>query len=128
MITRPTPRQLAILSFIDGQTYVRGYAPTHREIGAEFGIRSTNGVNDHLLALERKGLLMRDPLKSRAMRLTEAGLALLGHDPKAKGPRYVSTAPRVNVRFGMRCGRCNAHTFDLDKPCAICRLERRRVA
>jgi len=32
------------------------------------GIRSTNGVNDHLKALERKGFLTRDDLKSRAMR------------------------------------------------------------
>lgn len=32
------------------------------------GIRSTNGVNDHLKALERKGYLVREELKSRALR------------------------------------------------------------
>ena len=35
----------------------RGYPPTLREIGAHMGIKSTNGVNDHLRALERKGYL-----------------------------------------------------------------------
>lgn len=32
------------------------------------GIKSTNGVNDHLKALERKGYLVREELKSRALR------------------------------------------------------------
>ncbi len=32
------------------------------------GIRSTNGVNDHLRALERKGYLTREDMKSRALR------------------------------------------------------------
>jgi repressor LexA len=35
------------------------------------GIRSTNGVNDHLRALERKGYLRREDMKSRALRLME---------------------------------------------------------
>jgi len=39
-----------------------------REIGLHFGIRSTNGVNDHLRALEKKGYLQREDLKSRALR------------------------------------------------------------
>ena len=37
------------------------------------GIRSTNGVNDHLRALERKGYLTREDMKSRALRPTDAG-------------------------------------------------------
>ena len=36
------------------------------------GIRSTNGVNDHLRALERKGYLRREDMKSRALKLVEA--------------------------------------------------------
>jgi len=35
------------------------------------GIRSTNGVNDHLRALERKGYLTREDMKSRALRPTD---------------------------------------------------------
>ena len=41
----------------------------HREIGEDLQIKSTNGVNDHLKALERKGYLMREDLKSRALRV-----------------------------------------------------------
>ncbi len=50
-----TERQEAILRFIARQAEKQGYPPTIREIGEQFGIRSTNGVNDHLKALERKG-------------------------------------------------------------------------
>lgn len=63
-----TPRQRQILDYITHSIRSRGYPPTIREIGDEMGIKSTNGVNDHLKALERKGHLRRDDLKSRAMR------------------------------------------------------------
>src|SRR5690606_23054524 len=53
----------------------RGYPPTLREIGEYMGIRSTNGVNDHLRALERKGYLRREDMKSRALRLVSEGAA-----------------------------------------------------
>ena len=63
-----TDRQQQILDFISTSIAERGYPPTLREIGEHFGIRSTNGVNDHLKALEKKGVLRREDLKSRAMR------------------------------------------------------------
>jgi len=63
-----TERQREILDFISASIADRGYPPTLREIGEHFGIRSTNGVNDHLKALEKKGHLRREDLKSRAMR------------------------------------------------------------
>jgi repressor LexA len=63
-----TDRQREILTFISASIAERGYPPTLREIGEHFGIRSTNGVNDHLKALEKKGHLRREDLKSRAMR------------------------------------------------------------
>ncbi len=63
-----TSRQQEILDYISGSIQDRGYPPTIREIGRHMGIKSTNGVNDHLKALERKGFLRRDDLKSRAMR------------------------------------------------------------
>jgi repressor LexA len=65
-----TDRQQAILDFITQSIEERGYPPTLREIGEHFGIRSTNGVNDHLRALEKKGHLQREDLKSRALRPT----------------------------------------------------------
>jgi len=70
-----TERQREILDFITSSINERGYPPTLREIGEHFGIRSTNGVNDHLKALEKKGHLRREDLKSRAMRPTAMALA-----------------------------------------------------
>ncbi len=63
-----TDRQREILEFITQSIRERGYPPTLREIGLHFGIKSTNGVNDHLRALEKKGYLEREDLKSRALR------------------------------------------------------------
>jgi repressor LexA len=57
-----------VLDYIRQSISDRGYPPTLREIGAQMGIRSTNGVNDHLRALERKGYLTREDMKSRALR------------------------------------------------------------
>ncbi len=63
-----TDRQQQVLTYIRQSITERGYPPTLREIGAHMGIRSTNGVNDHLRALERKGYLTREDMKSRALR------------------------------------------------------------
>src|SRR4029078_6743360 len=63
-----TDRRREILDFIQQSIRERGYPPTLREIGLHFGIKSTNGVNDHLRALEKKGYLQREELKSRALR------------------------------------------------------------
>jgi repressor LexA len=73
-MTEPlTERQEKILAFIKKSIVDQGYPPTIREIGEFFGIRSTNGVNDHLKALERKGYLQRGELKSRALSVIEGG-------------------------------------------------------
>lgn len=66
-----TKRQEQTLDFIRHSIEDRGYPPTLREIGEHMGIRSTNGVNDHLRALERKGYLTREDMKSRALKLVE---------------------------------------------------------
>lgn len=63
-----TDRQQQVLKYIQDSITDRGYPPTLREIGAHMGIKSTNGVNDHLRALERKGYLTREDMKSRALR------------------------------------------------------------
>ncbi len=75
-----TQRQQMVLDFIQQSIHDRGYPPTLREIGARMGIRSTNGVNDHLRALERKGYLTREDMKSRALRPTGLATRALGED------------------------------------------------
>lgn len=63
-----TKRQQLVLDFISSHITQWGYPPTIREIGDNLQIKSTNGVNDHLKALERKGYLVRQDAKSRALR------------------------------------------------------------
>jgi repressor LexA len=71
-VQKLTDRQEMVLKYIESSISQRGYPPTLREIGNFMGIRSTNGVNDHLRALERKGYLAREDMKSRALRPTRA--------------------------------------------------------
>jgi repressor LexA len=80
-----TPRQREIYNFIRGKIQGRGYGPTVREIGTEFDIKSPNGVMCHLKALQKKGLIHREPNMSRAIQLLEdpvsaqqMGLKLVG--------------------------------------------------
>ncbi len=75
-----TERQRQVLDFISRSIERRGYPPTLREIGEQLRIRSTNGVNDHLKALEKKGYLEREDLKSRALRpISAEGLGPTGN-------------------------------------------------
>ncbi len=72
-----TERQRKVLDYILSAIDENGYPPTLREIGNFMGIRSTNGVNDHLRALERKGFLTREDMKSRTLRPTALAQAAL---------------------------------------------------
>lgn len=73
-----TPRQREVLDWIRGYIAANSYPPTIREIGRQFGIRSTNAVTDHLRLIEKKGFITRDGSgttvgsKSRSMRLLDA--------------------------------------------------------
>ena len=64
-----TSRQAEILAYIGDYITAQGYPPTIREIAAEHGITSPNGVACHLLSLERQGLITRDPSVSRGIRI-----------------------------------------------------------
>lgn len=87
-----TRRQRQILDFITASITERGYPPTLREIGEHFGIRSTNGVNDHLKALEKKGHLRREDLKSRAMR----PVTMLEDSKAARAEERIAVAARLS--------------------------------
>ena len=66
-----TTRQREIYSFIRSKIQGRGYGPTVREIGLEFDIKSPNGVMCHLKALQKKGLIHREPNMSRAIQMLD---------------------------------------------------------
>jgi repressor LexA len=69
---RLTERQREIFEYLREKIVSRGYGPTVREIGQQFGIQSPNGVVCHLKALEKKGLISRESGITRAIQLTEA--------------------------------------------------------
>jgi repressor LexA len=77
-----TSRQREVFEFIREKINDRGYGPTVREIGDNFGISSPNGVMCHLKALEKKGLITREPNMSRAIQIMdeykEQGMPLVG--------------------------------------------------
>ena len=63
-----TERQRRILEIIRDFTAEHGYPPSVREIGARVGLSSSSTIHAHLKALERRGLISRDPTKPRALR------------------------------------------------------------
>src|SRR3981189_765025 len=64
-----TERQNKILDYIKYVTKARNYPPSVREIGEAVGLSSSSTVHNHLNQLERRGLIKRDPSKSRTVQL-----------------------------------------------------------
>lgn len=62
-----TSRQQDILDYIKNKIKSDGYPPSVREIGEAVGLKSSSTVHAHLLHLEQKGMLRRDPAKPRAI-------------------------------------------------------------
>jgi repressor LexA len=70
--SKPTPRQLEYLDFIAAwiETH-NGKGPSVREIMKAFGLASPRGIQDLLDALERKGLITREALAYKTIRLVD---------------------------------------------------------
>ena len=62
-----SPRQRRILETIQEWVGRRGYPPTMREIGQAVGLLSSSSVSYQLKELERKGYLLRDRARPRAL-------------------------------------------------------------
>lgn len=74
-----TPRQKQIFDMIRKSIETRGMPPTRAEIGQAFGFRSPNAAEEHLRALERKGVIEMIPGSSRGIRVTApSGLPVVG--------------------------------------------------
>jgi repressor LexA len=97
-----TDRQREIYEFIREKIEARGYGPTVREIGEVFHIKSPNGVMCHLTALVKKGLILRDGGKARAIQLVDhhrsgaAELPLVGHVAAGVPISPTQTEERLN--------------------------------
>jgi repressor LexA len=78
-----TPRQAEILLLIQTFMDETGMPPTRAEIARELGFRSVNAAEEHLRALQRKGVIELMPGTSRGIRLKDSlreqmGLPLVG--------------------------------------------------
>ncbi len=62
-----TERQHEILNFIQQYVGVKGFPPSFREIGKQFGIASTFGVKRHIDALVKKGFISNESKTSRTL-------------------------------------------------------------
>ena len=78
-----TPRQKQILEMIQEFIADNGLPPTRAEIARALGFKSANAAEDHLKALQRKGVLELMPGASRGIQLKDSlrdqiGLPLVG--------------------------------------------------
>ena len=69
-----TARQAEILALIQDFMEQSGFPPTRAEIATKLGFRSANAAEEHLRALERKGILDILPGASRGIQLKQSGL------------------------------------------------------
>ena len=78
-----TPRQTEILEMIQQFIAETGMPPTRAEIASELGFKSANAAEEHLRALQKKGVLDLVPGASRGIQLKDSlreqmGLPLVG--------------------------------------------------
>ena len=78
-----TPRQSQILEMIQDFITETGMPPTRAEIAQELGFKSANAAEEHLRALQKKGVLELVPGASRGIQLKDSlreqiGLPLVG--------------------------------------------------
>ena len=78
-----TPRQRQVLTFIQDSLAEQGLPPTRAEIAEALGFKSANAAEEHLRALQRKGVIELRPGASRGIQLKDSlrdqmGLPLIG--------------------------------------------------
>ncbi|MFO1407281.1 MAG: transcriptional repressor LexA [Steroidobacteraceae bacterium] len=78
-----TPRQRQVLRFIQDVVSEHGIPPTRAEIAEALGFKSANAAEEHLRAMQRKGVLELRPGASRGIVLKDSlreqfGLPLIG--------------------------------------------------
>ncbi|QOR38682.1 transcriptional repressor LexA [Billgrantia diversa] len=85
-MTRPlTSRQQNVYDFIVKTMNEFGYPPTRAEIARALGFRSPNAAEEHLRALERKGVIRVIRGTSRGIRLPAQEADAAVNEPNAEG-------------------------------------------
>jgi SOS-response transcriptional repressor LexA len=74
----PTARQLEILRWVAGFISDKGFPPTRRDICRGFEFASPNAAQIYMTQLKRRGLVTYTERASRTLRLTPAGMELIG--------------------------------------------------
>lgn len=96
-----TERQKEILEVIRGAIKAQGYPPTVREIGAAVGLASPASVQNHLAALEEKGLIRRGGSKRRALEVVEPARRRRREPPVVQSPSTTRLPVLGRVAAGM---------------------------
>ena len=88
-----TSRQREVFDFVIRFVKERGYPPSVREIGRQFGIYP-RAVFDHLKALERKGYLKRRRSMSRGLEV----LVFQGSEPRGSSRESIARGEKLPIR------------------------------
>jgi repressor LexA len=96
-----TPRQRQVLRFIQDSLDEQGLPPTRAEIAAALGFKSANAAEDHLRALQRKGVIDLMPGASRGIQLKDSlreqfGLPLIG---RVAAGRPILAEENIEARY-----------------------------
>ena len=96
-----TPRQRQVLVFIQDSLAEQGLPPTRAEIAAALGFKSANAAEEHLRALQRKGVIELRPGASRGIQLKDSlreqfGLPLIG---RVAAGRPILAEEHIEGRF-----------------------------
>lgn len=101
MSTELTPRQREILKLIQDSLVETGMPPTRAEIATEMGFKSPNAAEEHLRALQKKGVLELIPGASRGIQLKDSlreqlGLPLIG---RVAAGRPILAEEHIEARY-----------------------------
>jgi len=96
-----TSRQRQILDFIRDHLETNGMPPTRAEIAQALGFKSANAAEEHLRALQRKGVIDLLPGASRGIQLKDTlrdqlGLPLIG---RVAAGRPILAEENIEARF-----------------------------
>ncbi|MCH8221367.1 MAG: repressor LexA [Proteobacteria bacterium] len=96
-----TPRQQQVLELLRSFIEERGMPPTRAEIAKALGFRSANAAEDHLRALERKGVIDLCRGTSRGIRLRDSlrvqmGIPLIG---RVAAGRPILAEEHIETRY-----------------------------
>mgnify|MGYP003429402279 CR=1 FL=1 len=96
-----TPRQRQVLQFIQDALVEHGMPPTRAEIAEALGFKSANAAEEHLRALQRKGVIELRPGASRGIQLRDSlreqmGLPLIG---RVAAGRPILAEENIEARY-----------------------------